>query len=137
MADKLLREGRLLNEMGWRDFEKLIAELLQTHGWDVTLMQGTKDGGIDVLAERNDPVLGALKAIWQAKRYASDRKVQLSHLRELSAVVEIERATKGIVVTTSALTRGAIEWIQRDKYRLEAKDGHDVEKWIKGRLYGQ
>lgn len=135
LADRLLREGRLLSEMGWREFEKLIAELLQTHGWNVTVMQGTKDGGIDVLAERIDPVLGALKAIWQAKKYASDRKVQLSHLRELSAVVERARATKGVIVTTSTLTRGAIDWVQRDTYRLDAKDGTYVEKWIRSRLY--
>jgi hypothetical protein len=77
LAEKLLRDGRLLSEMGWREFEKLIGELLQTHGWTVTLMQGTKDGGIDVLAERVDPVLGALKAIWQAKKYSNEHKVQL------------------------------------------------------------
>lgn len=135
LAEKLLREGRLLSEMGWREFEKLIGELLQTHGWKVTVMQGTKDGGIDVLAERIDPVLGGLKAIWQAKKYANDRKVQLSHLRELSAVVERERVTKGVIVTTSALTRGAIDWVQRDIYRLEAKDGSYVEKWVRSRLY--
>lgn len=135
LADKLLKEGRLLSEMGWREFEKLIAELLQTHGWSVTLMQGTKDGGIDVLAERSDEVLGAMKAIWQAKKYANDRKVQLSHLRELSAVVESNRATKGVIVTTSQLTKGAIDWVQRDTYRLEAKDGAYVKGWVRRQLY--
>jgi len=135
LADKLLREGRLLSEMGWRQFERLIAELLETHGWIVTLMQGSKDGGIDILAEHTDPVLGALKAIWQAKKYATNRKVQLRHLRELSAVVERGRVTKGVIVTTSTLTRGAIEWVQRDTYRLEAKDGQYVERWIRSRLY--
>jgi len=135
LAEKLLQEGRLLSEMGWREFERLIGELLQAHGWTVTVMQGTKDGGIDVLTERIDPLLGSVKAIWQAKKYASNRKVQLSHLRELSAVVERERATKGVIVTTSALTRGAINWVQRDTYRLEAKDGSYVEKWVRSRLY--
>lgn len=135
LADKLLREGKLLSELGWRQFEQLIAELLETHGWNVTLMQGSKDGGIDVLAERVDPILGALKAIWQAKKYATNRKVQLSHLRELSAVVERDRVTKGIIVTTSALTKGAIDWVQRDTYRLDAKDGSYVERWVRSRLY--
>lgn len=134
LAEKLLREGRLLSEMHWRDFEKLIAELLKSHGWSITLMSGSKDGGIDVLAERNDSLLGALRSIWQAKKYATDHKVQLRHLRELSAVVDRDRATKGVIVTTSSLTRGAIDWIQRDTYRLEAKDGRYIERWVKRRL---
>lgn len=134
LADKLLREGRLLSDLHWRDFEKLIAELLETHGWTVKLMQGTKDGGIDVLSERTDQVLGPIKAVWQAKKYRADHKVQLSHLRELSAVVDRSRFTKGIIVTTSSLTRGALDWIARDEYRLDAKDGRYVEWWVKQRL---
>lgn len=134
LAGKILSEGRLLSELGWREFELLIGELLETHGWKVTVMQGTKDGGIDVLAERNDPILGTLKAIWQAKKYADTKKVQLHHLRELSAIVERERATKGIIVTTSSLTRGAIDWVQRDTYRMDAKDGKYVENWVRSRL---
>jgi len=130
-----LREGRLLSELGWREFEKLIAELLQDHGWTVTLMQGTKDQGIDVIAERIDGILGDIRSIWQAKKYSMDRKVQLRHVRELSAVVEQNRATKGIIVTTSGLTRGAIEWIRRDMYRLGAKSGDYVERWVRSRLY--
>jgi len=135
LADQLLREGRLLSELGWREFEKLIAELLQDHGWTVTLMQGTKDQGIDVIAERIDGILGDIRSIWQAKKYSMDRKVQLRHVRELSAVVEQNRATKGIIVTTSGLTRGAIEWIRRDMYRLGAKSGDYVERWVRSRLY--
>lgn len=135
LAEKLLREGRLLSEMGWREFEKLIGELLESHGWTVTVMRGTKDGGIDVLSEREDEVLGTLRAIWQAKKYGPGTKVTLNHLRELSAVVDKHRATKGIVVTTSSLTRGAIEWVQSDKYRLEAKEGAYVENWVRKRLY--
>ncbi len=134
LAEKLLRQGRLLSELHWRDFEKLIAELLEHYGWDVTLMRGTKDGGIDVISQRKDPVLGPLRAVWQAKKYAEDRKVQLSHLRELSGIVDQTRATKGIIVTTSSLTRGAVQWVQRDTYRLDAKDGRFVEWWVRRRL---
>ena len=136
LAEKLLREGRLLSEMGWREFEKLIGEILESQGWQVTVMRGTKDGGIDVLSEKQDHVLGTLRAIWQAKKYGPGKKVTLNHLRELSAVVERDRATKGIMVTTSSFTGGAIDWVQSDRYRLDAKDGKFVEQWVRGRLYG-
>jgi restriction system protein len=135
LAEKLLKEGRLLSEMGWREFEKLIGDLLEMEGWKVTVMQGSKDGGIDILSERQDKYLGTLRAIWQAKKYGEGKKVTLSHLRELSAVVEKDRATKGIIVTTSSLTRGAIEWVQSDRYKLEAKDGRFVEHWVRSRLF--
>lgn len=135
LAERLLREGHLLSEMGWREFEKLIGELLESQGWTVTVMRGTKDGGIDVLSERQDQVIGTLRAIWQAKKYGPEKKVALSHLRELSGIVEKDRATKGVIVTTSSLTRGAIDWVQSDKYRLDAKDGRFVEQWVRSRLY--
>lgn len=135
MAERLLREGRLLSEMSWREFERLIGELLESQGWTVTVMRGTKDGGIDVLSEKNDQDLGDVRAIWQAKKYGPDRKVTLNHLRELSAVVERDRATKGILITTSSFTGGAIEWVRSDRYRLDAKDGGYVEQWVRSRLY--
>ena len=116
--------------MDWRQFEKLIAELLERENWEIQLLRGTKDGGIDVISTRTDPVLGELKAIWQAKRYGEGKKVSLAHARELSGVLEREGATKGILVTTGSFTRGAIKWVRQDEYRLSAKDGRDVREWI-------
>jgi restriction endonuclease Mrr len=130
IARELIEEGRLLSEMDWREFEKLIAELLEKDGWKIQLLRGTKDGGIDVISSRTDPAIGALKAIWQAKRYGEGHKVQLAHARELSGVVQREAASKGVLVTTTSLTRGALDWVKQDEFRLSAKDGNEVRKWI-------
>lgn len=130
LAQQLIEDGRLLSEMDWRAFEKLIAELLERDGWNIQLMRGTKDGGIDVVSTRADPAVGALKAVWQAKRYGEGHKVQLSHARELSGVIERERASKGVLVTTTSLTRGALNWVKQDEFRLSAKDGDEVRRWI-------
>jgi len=135
MAEDLLRNGHLLSQMHWRDFEKLIAELLEFNGWNVTLLNETKDGSIDVFAELNDNLLGPIKAIWQAKKYSPENKVQLHQLRELSGTLQNSKATKAIMVTTSSFTKGALNWVQNDKYRLEAKDGKYVEKWLRTKLY--
>lgn len=129
LAQQLIEDGRLLSEMDWRAFEELIAELLERDGWNIQLMRGTKDGGIDVVSTRVDPAVGALKAVWQAKRYEG-RKVQLSQARELSGVIERERASKGVLVTTTSLTRGALNWVKQDEFRLSAKDGNEVRRWI-------
>jgi hypothetical protein len=133
----LLREGRLLSEIPWRKFEELIGALLEAEGWRVDVTQPSKDGGIDVVAVKNDKILGAIKSVWQAKRYGPKRIVRLNEVRELSAVVDMQRATKGVIVTTSRLTKNAIDWIRRDNFRLGYKDAREVESWIRTVVLGQ
>lgn len=132
IAQNIINEGRSLSEMNWRDFENLIGALLENQGWKVEVTRGTKDGGIDVIAMKEDFLLGVVKTIWQAKKYSSSNLVSLSHVRELSAVREASNATKGIIVTTSKLTRGAMDWIKRDLYRLDYKEKKQIEEWILG-----
>lgn len=136
LAADLLKSGRSLCDLHWREFERLIGDLLERKGWKVEVMRGSKDGGVDVIADIKDPVLGYLRAVWQAKKYAQSRKVGLSEVRELSAVRVEHGATKGVIVTTSRLTRGAIDWIKRDIYALEYKDGTQVESWIRDTAWG-
>jgi restriction system protein len=130
LAADYLAGGRLLSELPWRTFEELIGELLERDGWLVEVMRGTRDGGIDVVSTRFDEAIGAIRAVWQAKRYAPNRKVKLSHVRELAGVLNDERATKGLIVTTSHLTRDALRWIRRDLYRLDHKEREAVESWV-------
>jgi hypothetical protein len=132
IAADLLKKGQLLSELHWRDFEKLIAQLLEKSGWKIELMQGSKDGGIDVVATMKDPEVGLIKSLWQAKKYHPSNKVQVNVVRELSAIRENQKATKGMIVTTSSLTKGAIDWIRQDEFRLGYKDKNDIEEWVLG-----
>lgn len=133
IARQILDRGGSLKEIHHRDFEKLLGELLEQDGWQVKVTRGSKDGGIDIIANKTDPLIGEIKTIWQAKRYIETNKVSLSAVRELSAIREKEEATKGIIVTTSKLTSGAIQWIQRDQYRLGYLEGNQIEEWILGK----
>lgn len=130
LALDLLKQGRLLSELEWRDFEKLIAEMLEAEGWYVEITQQTHDGGVDVIAIRTDPTLGQIRSVWQAKKYKLTNKVRLREVRELSAIREEQKATKGMMVTTSFLTRAAIDYIKRDVYRLDYKDQRSLEIWL-------
>ena len=136
LAANLLRDGKLLSEMKWRDFEELIGALLEDDGWTVTVTQPSRDGGFDVLAVRSDSILGEIRSVWQAKKYGPTNKVKLNEVRELSAVRDEERATKAMIVTTSRLTRDAIDWVKRDLYRLGYKDHEQIKKWIEGVILG-
>lgn len=130
IAADLLKSGRLLSELHWRDFEKLIATLLEQSGWIVELTRGSKDGGVDVIATKDDSKIGPIRSLWQAKKYHIGHKVQLSDARELSAVRDEQKATKAVIVTTSHLTQGALDWIRRDEFRLDYKEKGDVERWV-------
>lgn len=136
LAKKILNEGRSLTEMHWREFEKLIGNLLEYEGWKVEVTRGTKDGGIDVIAIKSIESIGLTKSIWQLKKYNSKNFVQVKDVRELSAIIDDYKATKGIVVTTSRLTRGAIEWVKKDLFRIDYKDKPQLEDWIlKSKLF--
>lgn len=86
-----------------------------------------------MVAQINSPQIGAVRTIWQAKKYR-DKKVRLSEVRELSGLVSKPDVTKGIIVTTSYLTRGAIDWVKKDTFRLAYKDKDDIESWVRKNL---
>jgi restriction system protein len=136
LAADLLRQGRLLSDLPWRKFEELIGQLLEAEGWSVEVTKPTKDGGVDVLAQKDDPTIGSIRSLWQAKKYGPKRNVRLCEVRELGGILEIDRATKGVIVTTSRLTKDALEWIRRDKYRLDYKDAGKMETWIRTAILG-
>ena len=130
-AMELIERGQLLSGLEWREFERLIGELLEREGWGVEVMRGSKDGGIDVVAVRHDALLGSIRSLWQAKKYGEDKKVRLSQARELSGVVERERATKGVIVTTGNFTSGALDWIRQDEFRLSGMDRVAIQEWVR------
>lgn len=123
-----------LDSLSWREFEKLIAELLNADGYTIQLMKGTRDGGVDVVAIKEDGISGYYKTLWQAKKYTKN-KVGIHFIRELADSVLEFNASKGIIVTTSFLTADALARVERDKYTLSKVDRTDLEKWIDRILY--
>jgi restriction system protein len=136
LAAELLRTGRLLSELPWRKFEELVGQLLESEGWSVDVTRASRDGGIDVVALKNDAILGPIRSLWQAKKYGPKRHVRLSDVRELAGIIDFDRATKGVVVTTGRLTSGALDWIRRDRYRLDYKDAQKMEAWVRSKALG-
>jgi Restriction endonuclease/Type III restriction enzyme, res subunit len=131
---RLISEATSLDRMSWREFEKLIATLLENDGYTVELMQGSKDGGVDVVAMKDLGANGFYKALWQAKKRSAANKVGISVVRELADTRQEFGASKGIVVTTSYLTRGALQRIEREKYILGKVDRLDLDAWIRRTL---
>ncbi len=88
------------------DFERRMANLFEAMGYVVEHTGRTGDHGIDLLATSNAVITGG-KLVIQCKRYAEVNKVGESEVRDLYGAVTHERASKGILVTTSDFTSPA------------------------------
>ena len=106
-----------------------MAALFRERGFEVELTPRTRDGGKDIYAGRSD-ALGTSLYIIECKRYASTRKVGVEAVRKLYGVVQQERATKGIIVTTSWFTRDAIDFATPITYQLSLRDFDALKEWI-------
>lgn len=134
---QLEKNKSAIDELSWREFEKLIATLLERDGYEVELMQGTKDGGVDVVAVKDMGSSGLYKTLWQAKKKKHGNKVGISVVRELADTRQEFGASKGIIVTSSYMTKGALQRINRDKYILGKVDRDDLNTWIDETLFGK
>lgn len=135
LLEQLKSPNFSLESMSWRQFEVFISRLLESDGYEIELMDGTKDGGVDIVAVKDMQEAGLYKALWQAKKYKESNKVGISAIRELADVRNEFGASKGILVTTSFLTRGALDRVYRDNFMLGKVDRNDLNKWIHRKLF--
>lgn len=125
-----LREKKItLEDLHWREFEQVVAELLDQDGWKVALGRGSQDGGVDIWAERSVPGAGPILTVWQAK-HLSNQRVGISVVRELADTVREYRASKGVIVTSSFLTKGALERVHKDTYLLGKMERNELLDWV-------
>lgn len=126
---ELLKEDvNHLDHLSGREFEEVVAELLASLGWDVSLTPPTRDGGIDMLGISRDAT--GFESTWavECKRYRSDRLVGVPVLRMLHGVKEALRLPRAVLVTTSGLTREAGSFAQSTD--IQIADRKVLEGWI-------
>jgi transcriptional regulator with XRE-family HTH domain len=130
LIKQLAASPRQLYSLPPRKFEELIAELLHDMGSDVQLTPQSKDGGRDVLASMTTP-LGKLLVIVECKRYAEHRKIGAAIVeRFLWTVDRKDRASLGILATTSSFTHDARLLESSNKWRLGLRDYHQLVEWL-------
>jgi HJR/Mrr/RecB family endonuclease len=120
----------LLYELTPRKFEEVIAVVLKGLGYDVELTRQSRDGGKDLYAVHHSR-LGDHLYLVECKRYAPDRPVGVDIVRSLYGVVQQERATMGVVVTTSYFTKAAREFRNAVSYSMTLKEYKDLEHWLR------
>src|SRR4051812_1601816 len=128
---ELTRNPEKLYEFSPRMFESFVAELFRSYGYQVEVTAPSRDGGRDLLVSVLNP-LGDFLYFVECKRYRARTKVGVRQVRQLFGVVEQERATAGILVTTSRFTRAAIEFQRPIRRRLSLGDYDALVGWIRG-----
>jgi hypothetical protein len=124
----LLAHPDLLRSIDWRTFEKLLADILDSFGYEVELQRGTKDGGVDLFAVKKVDPFGPQRFLLQAKRWAN--KVGVETVRELAFLHDHHKVTKSCLATTATFTSGAWELANQYKWRLELRDFKGLQEWI-------
>ncbi len=125
----LAKHPELLYTLEPRKFEELVAEIFRDKGYNVELTPKTRDGGKDIYAIRKEP-FGSLLYVIECKRYASSNKVGVEVVRGLYGVTQAEKATMGIIATTSTFTSTALDFAAPLKYQLSLRDYDALQEWL-------
>jgi restriction system protein len=124
------RQPERLLSLDWREFEKIVAVLLEGFGYQTVLSPIGRDGGIDITAHRKTD-LGSELVVVQCKRYGS-KKVGEPAIKQFCVEIDDRKATRGLVVTTSAFTSAALKYIESKKFKVAGADRQKLQEWIRG-----
>jgi len=127
---QISRNPELMYSIEPRLFEELISKILQKFRIKTELTKQTRDGGYDIIAI-DDKNFSKNKYLIECKRYSPDNKVDVSIVRGLYGVKTDNKATKGLLITSSFFTRDAKEFAKRNAWELELYDYNDIVNWLK------
>gem|GEM_PF-6282835 len=130
ITEKIKENPNYLRSLGARDFEELVAFVIRPEMSQVILTPERGDGGRDIIAIKNTP-LGQLMFLIECKHYSPDNLVGVEIVRQFYGVVELEKATAGIIVTSSAFTAGARDVHKSVAHRISLKDYKDLLSLLK------
>jgi DNA-directed RNA polymerase specialized sigma24 family protein len=129
LLSRLADEPEELYSISPRQFEQVVAELLARQGYDITLTPASKDGGKDIYAATKT-VLGTFLYVVECKKYSPDHPVGVGLVRQLYGVVQQEKATAGILITTSFFTKPAKEFQGQAAFQISLRDFFEIRKWL-------
>lgn len=121
----------------WFQFERDVRRLMERLGFDVQHIaaSGKGDHGVDLYATKGDD-LDAVNFVIQCKCWKPNRPVTPAVLRELEGVLSgYPQGTRGMIVTTSRFSSGAVEQARLAGVRLI--DGDEFVSMLEDTADGQ
>lgn len=111
-----------------RKFEMFLDAVFRNNGYHTELGPGQGDGGVDLRLYQKDAIDNIVTLV-QAKRYAGKNPIRVEAVQAFSAVVEDEKANRGLFVTTSRYLPSAKDFAARQNHRITLATSADVAKW--------
>jgi len=125
------RDVELLDRISPRDFEEVVAELLASFGWEVSLTTAAQEGAHDILAFEGNEYGLAIRVIVECKRYRTDRSVGVAAVRQLAGMKSYVGANKALLVTTSWFTAEAKRFADAHPWDLQLIDRSKLLEWMR------
>ena len=130
ILEKIRLRPEDMHQLHSRQFEELVAELMEKRGYNVDLTKATRDGGKDlIIAHQAD--IGNFIYYVECKRYAPTNPVGVNLVRELAGTISVDRVTAGIMVTSSYFSPDAIEFSEKIKNQMSLIDFIKLKEWLK------
>ncbi|MCK0130392.1 restriction endonuclease [Flavobacteriaceae bacterium F08102] len=123
----IYEDHSLLDIIEPREFEEVVAELLQNKGFEVSLTGRTRDGGYDILAMTHQGDI-PFKMLVECKRHK--KKIGVEVIRSFCDVIHREKANKGIIFTTSYFSKPSQVRKEEKGALLDLRNRNDLLKWI-------
>jgi hypothetical protein len=125
--DSQRRLKKQIQQLDPYQFEKLVADLWESQGYETTVRQGSGDRGIDVVAVSHFP--SEEKLLIQAKRFGENNKVGSEMIRKYATLYQqVPDADGVVIVTTSAFTSQAKRLA--DDLNVQTVNGEQITKYI-------
>ena len=127
----LFRNPEAVHSMHWRKFEELAAEFFERTGYRVELGTGRNDDGVDIRVwkETQNKDSEWPDCIIQCKRQRD--KIGKIVVKGLYTDVQFYGARRGLLVTTSELSRGARQTVRLRGYPVEEVNGTQLYQWLR------
>jgi HJR/Mrr/RecB family endonuclease len=112
-----------------REFEELMAELMEKRGYKVDLTKATRDGGKDLIVARHDD-FGNFIYYVECKQYRPENAVGVNLVRELMGTVHADQVTAGILITSSYFSADAIAYSKKVRHQMSLVDFMRLREWL-------
>lgn len=120
LGSHLKRQFSDVQNLSWRRFEELMADVFARHGYRVRLTQPSNDDGADIVVLQSDTD-GHVEII-ECKKYSRQNRIGVELVRQLVGAALLWRVKRAKLVTTSDFTAGARDATKRLRDRGYAID---------------
>ncbi|MDB5123694.1 MAG: Restriction endonuclease [Mucilaginibacter sp.] len=121
ILDKIGRRPEAVYQLSPRQFEMMVAEIFEERGYSVELTKETRDGGKDlIILDQRD--IGNFLIYAECKRYAPGNPVGVSVISDLIGRMSADRATAGMVITSSYFSPDAKTFKTKFEHQMQLID---------------